>query len=145
MPDASFVESVDGAHRVSADVAALVRWVESTRALDLLAEIRSRYSSAFAAAAAQNYDEHTHEQHAAFRRYEADFAASLESYLRDELGVDRRPVDFLERLRTSCGPKEDAILRATLACLDYETFAEEMRAHERAEKLAADAASDMGL
>eukprot|EP00630_Chrysocystis_fragilis_P006971 CAMPEP_0197400926 /NCGR_PEP_ID=MMETSP1165-20131217/17648_1 /TAXON_ID=284809 /ORGANISM="Chrysocystis fragilis, Strain CCMP3189" /LENGTH=69 /DNA_ID=CAMNT_0042927015 /DNA_START=288 /DNA_END=497 /DNA_ORIENTATION=+ len=68
----------------------------------------------------------------------------FETFLRDDLGV-ANPDAFVERLRDSSGPGDDVVLRATLACLDYETFCEAMRDHERESKMADETAADLGL
>lgn len=135
-----FIESTDGAKYVTPELAALVRWAERAEVVNSLAQFSSQYASTFLS----DDEEHTHQQHEIFRIFEDKFASSVENFVRWELGV-QNPITFFERLRDKCGPAEDAVLRAILACLDFECFAAEMGAHERTNKLAAESVADMGL
>lgn len=143
MPEAAlcdFIESTDGAKLVTPELAALVRWAERVEVVNSLTQFCSHYASTFVS----DDGEHTHQQYAIFRIFEDKFASSIENFVRWELEV-QNPITFFERVRDKCGPSEDAVLRAILACLDFETFAAEMRAHERINELAAESVADMGL
>lgn len=136
---ADIVESLEGGRRTSPEVAAILRWAESVDVARRLDAFRREHSLVFRGPE----EGHTHEQHRVFGEFEKVFASLLATYLREELVVD--PATFLQERLRCLDADDDAALRATLACVDFEVFAAAMRRTDEEAKDVADAAGCLGL
>lgn len=140
MDDDNIVESLEGGRRTSPEVSAVLRWAESVDVARRLDAFRREHSRVFRGS--NEEEEHTHEQHRVYGEFEKVFASSLATFMRDELFVD--PDTFLQGLRC-LDDDDDAALRATLACVDFEVFAAAMRRTDDEAKEVADAAACLGF
>ncbi|KAJ1448514.1 hypothetical protein M885DRAFT_623352 [Pelagophyceae sp. CCMP2097] len=137
-----YVESVSGGRRVPREVAQLADWAERLDVVSKLQSFRDAHSHLFTG---DDGDEHTLEQHAAFRAFEKLFADLVEVFVGEQSSGNALGYCRALRDAADADAESDAALRAVLAALSFADFSRSMRQCERSSKAAADAAADLGL